>query len=151
MCMVLVIAAGLGDGGRVKAYAVIVHADVHGVLLLPDADAHPAAVTLRLESVYDTVFYQRLNGQLRQVAAEQLVVLHIDGVLQLFLKAFLLQGEIVFYRIQFLLQGDNLLAVVNNACPQKLCQILHRGADGGLTATMQRTLISSRILKMKCG
>ena len=63
MCMVLVIAAGLGDGGRVKAYAVIVHADVHGVLLLPDADAHPAAVTLRLESVYDTVFYQRLNGQ----------------------------------------------------------------------------------------
>ena len=61
-------------------------------------------MTLGFESVYDTVFYQRLNGQLRQVAAEQLVVLHIDGVLQLFLKAFLLQGEIVFYRIQFLLQ-----------------------------------------------
>ena len=129
MCVVLVVAAGLGDGGRVKAYAVIVHADVHGVLLLPDADANPAAVTLGFESVYDTVFYQRLNGQLRQVAAEQLVILHIDGILQLFLKAFLLQGKIVFYRIQLLLQGDNLLAMVDNACPQQLRQILHRGAE----------------------
>ena len=44
-----------------------------------------------------------------------------------------MQGKIVFYRIQLLLQGDNLLTVVDNACPQQLRQILHRGADGRLT------------------
>lgn len=111
-------AAAGADGLRIKAHAVVDHAELVVVLQLAASDGHGSLAALGLaDAVGHGVFHQRLQGQGRQ--GKGLAFQIVDDV-EIVAEAELLQGKVILRVAQLLVKQNGLVVFDGlHVMPQK--------------------------------